>query len=82
MNVSISVLALVIGAFNPHAQVAEATVAELYEAADIQPRRILLLGTFHFKDTGLDADKPWHEFDALSERRPEAQEQKTTRSRS
>jgi hypothetical protein len=35
-----------------------------------QPRtQLLLLGTFHFDDAGLDAHKPEHGFDALSERR-------------
>jgi hypothetical protein len=35
-----------------------------------QPRtRLLLLGTFHFADAGLDAHKPTHAFDALSEKR-------------
>lgn len=31
--------------------------------------KILLLGTFHFKDAGLDEHKPEHGFDALSDRR-------------
>ncbi|MEO1279655.1 MAG: DUF5694 domain-containing protein [Planctomycetota bacterium] len=48
---------------------AEARVAGIFEAAGIKPRRLLLLGTFHFKDAGLDAYKPQHRFDALSERR-------------
>ncbi|MEM7755368.1 MAG: DUF5694 domain-containing protein [Planctomycetota bacterium] len=39
------------------------------EEVGVAPRRIVLLGTFHFKDAGLDAYKPTHEFDALSERR-------------
>ena len=32
----------------------------------LQPRRVLLLGTFHFQDAGLDAHKPQHRFDALT----------------
>lgn len=48
---------------------ARETVAAIYDAAGIEPRRILLLGTFHFQDAGLDEYKPQHEFDALSERR-------------
>ncbi len=61
---------------DPPARTAEAinaeaseTVAAVYEAAGIKPRRLLLLGTFHFKDAGLDEYKPQHQFDALSERR-------------
>jgi hypothetical protein len=35
-----------------------------------KPRaRVLLLGTFHFKDAGLDDHKPQHGFDAMSEER-------------
>jgi hypothetical protein len=41
----------------------------IFEAAGVRPRRLVLLGTFHFKDAGLDAYKPTHSFDALSERR-------------
>jgi hypothetical protein len=41
-----------------------------------QPRaRMLLLGTFHFDDAGLDAHKPSHGFDALSETRQKEIEQ-------
>jgi len=48
---------------------AEREIGALTEMARLEPRRILLLGVFHFKDAGLDAYKPQHSFDALSERR-------------
>ncbi len=44
-------------------------VRAMFATAGVQPRRLLLLGTFHFKDAGLDTYKPQHSFDALSERR-------------
>ena len=83
MIMSVSLVAMVIGTLSQQAQVAdppprtaeavnaraEATVEAVYEAAGIEPRRILLLGTFHFQDAGLDEYKPQHGFDALSERR-------------
>jgi len=50
-------------------QQAQADVQRVFRAADVKPRRLLLLGTFHFKDAGLDSYKPAHHFDALSERR-------------
>lgn len=48
---------------------AEREVGAVFDAAGVEPRRIVLLGTFHFKDAGLDEYKPTHSFDALSERR-------------
>lgn len=49
--------------------VAQADVQAVFDAAGVEPRRLVLLGTFHFKDAGLDEYKPAHSFDALSERR-------------
>jgi len=49
--------------------VARADIQAVFEAAGVNPRRLVLLGTFHFKDAGLDEYKPSHSFDALSERR-------------
>lgn len=48
---------------------AQTDVQRVFRAAGVEPRRVMLLGTFHFKDAGLDAYKPTHQFDALSERR-------------
>lgn len=49
--------------------VARVDIEAVYDAAGVNPRRLVLLGTFHFKDAGLDEYKPAHSFDALSERR-------------
>ncbi len=38
-------------------------------ADSVEPVKILLLGTFHFDDAGLDSYKPEHRLDILSERR-------------
>lgn len=48
---------------------ARADIRAVFEAAGVKPRRLVLLGSFHFKDAGLDEYKPSHSFDALSERR-------------
>jgi len=47
-----------------------AAVVEHYmEAAGIEPTEILLLGTFHFDDQGLDTYKPQNSFDPLDDDR-------------
>ena len=43
--------------------------SDLLVAGGFKPRELMLLGSFHFKDAGLDAHKPKHSFDALSEAR-------------
>lgn len=50
-------------------QQARSDAQRVFKAAGVEPRRVMLLGTFHFKDAGLDSYKPKHQFDALSERR-------------
>lgn len=49
-----------------------AAVIDYYlEAADTEPTKLLLLGTFHFDDQGLDSYKPQHSFDPLEPHRLE-----------
>ncbi len=46
-----------------------AVVDGYLEQAGLEPVDVLLLGTFHFDDQGLDAYKPTHSFDPLTARR-------------
>ena len=48
---------------------AMAELEALRERVGVEPRQILLLGTFHFDDAGLDEYKPTHTFNALSQQR-------------
>lgn len=50
-------------------QRAQKDFADLLAAGSIKPRELMILGSFHFKDAGLDMHKPKHSFDALSEAR-------------
>ena len=48
-----------------------AVVEHYVDALGIEPIEIMLLGTFHFDDQGLDEYKPTHQFDALAKDRQE-----------